>query len=339
MTRRPQLVLDRPGVPRRSFGNTGSSGADNGANSKRDPLPPPSYSEVEGLDLPDYRDLEFADEQFKLDHEEEEVMEVRGKADVYAVDKEIARGHSHLEREGHVGDAWIGGSAEQVEEEIRQCLHHETSGTVPKMNATEKSGDIATSSVSVQIYGANQEENSGNQTVDDTEKEEIGKEEGSEKEAKDDPSAAEQVASHLVDEPAVLEVKQIASFNCGTRSRKHDESEKGGEDMSDGGEVDKGGMSGEDRENVGFFVTGENKEEKLRWRGKGGSETEEESRRGNTWRRDVEQEGDETKDEEESKDEYVRREERGEEVDTVAEFRPLRDTVLIQNGDVRGTQV
>ena len=325
MTRRPQLVLDRPGVPRRSFGNTGSSGADNGANSKRDPLPPPSYSEVEGLDLPDYRDLEFADEQFKLDHEEEEVMEVRGKADVYAEDKEIARGHSHLEREGHVGDVWIGGGGEQVEEEIRQCLHQETSGTVPKMNANEKSGDIATSSVSVQIYGANQEES--------------GKGEGSEKEAKDDPSAAEQVAPHLVDEPAVLEVKQIASFNCGTRRRKHDESEKGGEDMSDGGEVGKDGMRGEDLENVGFFVTGENKEEKLRWRGKGGSETEEESRRGNTWRRDVEREEDETKDEEESKDEYVRREERGEEVDTVAVFRPFRDTFLIQNGDVRGTQV
>merc|ERR1719367_487660 len=93
MTRRPQLVFDRPGMARRSFGNPSTSaGTSSGANAKRDPLPPPSYSEVEGLDLPDYRDLEFADENFKLDCEQEEVV-VRGKVDVFSLDKETERGH------------------------------------------------------------------------------------------------------------------------------------------------------------------------------------------------------------------------------------------------------
>ena len=106
MTRRPQMVFDRPGVPRRSFGNPSSSGAATGANSKRDPLPPPSYSEVEGLDLPDYRDLEFADESFKLDHVDEEDVVVRRKADVYVVDKE--KRNSHLQGEVGKGKSIVG---------------------------------------------------------------------------------------------------------------------------------------------------------------------------------------------------------------------------------------
>ena len=118
MTRRPQLVFDRPGVPRRSFGNPASasgtsSGAASGANSKRDPLPPPSYSEVEGLDLPDYRDLEFADENFKLYHEDEEEV-VRRKADI--VDTEVVRGDSYLQREAAGGEGF--GDREEEEEEV-----------------------------------------------------------------------------------------------------------------------------------------------------------------------------------------------------------------------------
>jgi len=91
MMRRPPLVVDRlPGEVRtRSFGNP--AGAPGGATSKRDPLPPPSYSEVEGLDLPDYRDLEFADESFKVGYENEEAV-VRHTAEEYNEDKDIERG-------------------------------------------------------------------------------------------------------------------------------------------------------------------------------------------------------------------------------------------------------
>ena len=89
----------------RSFGNP--AGAPGGATSKRDPLPPPSYSEVEGLDLPDYRDLEFADESFKVGCEDEEAV-VRHTAEEYNEDKDIERGKNLPQGEESGGGGGIG---------------------------------------------------------------------------------------------------------------------------------------------------------------------------------------------------------------------------------------
>ena len=89
----------------RSFGNP--AGAPGGATSKRDPLPPPSYSEVEGLDLPDYRDLEFADESFKVGYEDEEAV-VRHTAEEYNEDKDIERGKNLPQTEASDGGGGIG---------------------------------------------------------------------------------------------------------------------------------------------------------------------------------------------------------------------------------------
>ena len=89
----------------RSFGNP--AGASGGATSKRDPLPPPSYSEVEGLDLPDYRDLEFADESFKVGYEDEEAV-VRHTAEEYNEDKDIERGKNLPQGEESGGGGGIG---------------------------------------------------------------------------------------------------------------------------------------------------------------------------------------------------------------------------------------
>ena len=89
----------------RSFGNP--AGAPVGATSKRDPLPPPSYSEVEGLDLPDYRDLEFADESFKVGCEDEEAV-VRHTAEEYNEDKDIERGKNLPQTEASGGGGGIG---------------------------------------------------------------------------------------------------------------------------------------------------------------------------------------------------------------------------------------
>ena len=89
----------------RSFGNP--VGAPGGATSKRDPLPPPSYSEVEGLDLPDYRDLEFADESFKVGYEDEEAV-VRHTAEEYNEDKDIERGKNFPQSEESDGGGGVG---------------------------------------------------------------------------------------------------------------------------------------------------------------------------------------------------------------------------------------
>ena len=89
----------------RSFGNP--AGAPGGATSKRDPLPPPSYSEVEGLDLPDYRDLEFADESFKVGCEDEEAV-VRHTAEEYNEGKDIERGKNLPQSEESAGGGGIG---------------------------------------------------------------------------------------------------------------------------------------------------------------------------------------------------------------------------------------
>ena len=92
-------------VRTRSFGNP--AGAPGGATSKRDPLPPPSYSEVEGLDLPDYRDLEFADESFKVGYENEEAV-VRHTAEEYNEDKDIERGKNFPQSEESGGGGGVG---------------------------------------------------------------------------------------------------------------------------------------------------------------------------------------------------------------------------------------
>ena len=89
----------------RSFGNP--VGAPGGATSKRDPLPPPSYSEVEGLDLPDYRDLEFADESFKVGYEDEEAV-VSHTAEEYNEDKDIERGKILPQTEESGGGGGVG---------------------------------------------------------------------------------------------------------------------------------------------------------------------------------------------------------------------------------------
>ena len=95
----------------RSFGNP--AGAAGGATSKRDPLPPPSYSEVEGLDLPDYRDLEFADESFKVGYEDEEAV-VRHTAEEYNEDKDIERGKNLPQSEASGGGGLGGIGLEQL---------------------------------------------------------------------------------------------------------------------------------------------------------------------------------------------------------------------------------
>ena len=354
MTRRPQLVFDRPGVPRRSFGNPAASGASSGANSKRDPLPPPSYSEVEGLDLPDYRDLEFADENFKLDCDEEVV---RRKADAYAVDKEMERGDSHFGYEVTSGEG--GEEEDQGGRIISRKTGQEQRGTLPKMNTTEKSGEAdltSRRSIFVQIDEAeNQIVVTENQMVD-TELEEGGRAILGKVSVKDDRNVVEHVAllEPVLDQPGVSELQ-------------HNEREnEGEEDILDGTEMDMDkGMRREDGEKEAS-AKGEEYKEEIReekkkngvanmeehfmremgnWEGgkgigdtAGGESTEEYvTREGEKEeRREMKGEGDKEKEEKVKKEKKVeRREEEGEKEPVP----PVWDTVLVQHGDVQGTQV
>ena len=355
MTRRPQLVFDRPGVPRRSFGNPSASGASSRANSKRDPLPPPSYSEVEGLDLPDYRDLEFADENFKLDCDEEEV--VRRKADVCAVDKEIEVGDSHLHYEV------TRGASGEVEEQMGQRFGQETEdeerGTLRKMNTTEKSGEADLTSrrlIFVQIDEAeNQIVVTENQMVD-TELEEGGRAILGKVSVKYDQNVVKHMAllESVLDQPGVSELQN---------NERENERE---EDSLDGTEMDMDKeMRREDREKEAS-AKGEEYKEEIReekkknkvanmeehfmremgnWEGgkgigdtAGGESTEEYvTREGEKEeRREMKGEGDKEKEEKVKKEKKVeRREEEGEKEPVP----PVWDTVLVQHGDVQGTQV
>ena len=358
MTRRPQLVFDRPGVPRRSFGNPSASGASSGANSKRDPLPPPSYSEVEGLDLPDYRDLEFADENFKLDCDEEVV---RRKADAYAVDKEMERGDSNLRHEV------ARGASSEVEEDryhnvsrrFDQETEDEQRGTLPKMNTTEKSGEAGVTSrrsIFVQIDGAeNQIVVTENQLVD-TELEEGGRAILGKGSVKDDRNVVKHMAllEPVLDQPGVSELQNNEREN------------EGEEDSLDGTEMDMDKeMRREDREKEAS-AKGEEYKEEIReekkkngvanmeehftremgkWEGgkgmgdtAGGESTEEYvTREGEKEeRREMKGEGDKEKEKLVRKENKVeRREEEGEKEPVP----PVWDTVLVQHGDVQGTQV
>ena len=360
MTRRPQLVFDRPGVPRRSFGNPASasgtsSGAASGANSKRDPLPPPSYSEVEGLDLPDYRDLEFADENFKLYQEDDkEVVVVRRKADV--VDNEIERGDGYLQREAAGGEGIGVGEEEEedvgegvISQERRRRFDQETEeeqrGTLrrPKMNTTEKSGEVdETSRRSIYV----EMDEAKNQVVD-----------------------SEQVA--LVDQPEVLELedngelKQMAIGRLdGKRKqkeskRKHTEigNEEEEERLDGIGTDKKEEMRGEEKE---AYARGDDcEEERIEMRREGGKKEKENGvggMEGNLTRKGTVVGGENMRDAtEEKKEEHVRSEAgEGEEKEERREMKevgdkekekkedsvpPLWDTVLVQNGDARGTQV
>ena len=357
MTRRPQLVFDRPGVPRRSFGNPSASGASSRANSKRDPLPPPSYSEVEGLDLPDYRDLEFADENFKLDCDEEEV--VRRKADVYAVDKEMERSDLHYEVTRGAGGEVEEQRGRVISQEQSQETGQEERGTLPKMIVTEKNGEADVTSrrsIFVQIDGAeNQIVVTENQMVD-TELEEGGRAILGKVSVKYDQNVVKHMAllESVLDQPGVSELQN---------NERENERE---EDSLDGTEMDMDKeMRREDREKEAS-AKGEEYKEEIReekkknkvanmeehfmremgnWEGgkgigdtAGGESTVEYvTREGEKEeRREIKGEGDKEKEEKVKKEKKVeRREEEGEKEPVP----PVWDTVLVQHGDVQGTQV
>merc|ERR1712192_43865 len=161
----------------------------------------------------------------------------------------------------------------------------------------------------------------------------------------------EQVA--LVDQPEVLELEDDEELK--QSKRKHTESGNyGEEDRLDGIETDKEEMIVEDKE---VSARGEDyKEERIGARGEGGGKKKENGVGSDTVMEVTWEGGEDLRDEkEEYKEEYGRSEAGGgEEMEERREMKgvkdnekekkensvpPLWDTVLVQNGDTRGTQV
>jgi len=228
---------------------------------------------------------------------------VRRKADVCAVDKDIEVRDSHQYEVTRV-------SSGEVEEQMGQRFGQETEdeerGTLRKMNTTEKSGEADVTSrrsIFVQIDEAeNQIVVTENQMVD-TELEEDGRAILGKVSVKDDQNVVKHMAllEPVLDQPGVSELQNNEREN------------EGEEDGLDGTEMDMDkGMRREDREREASAKGKEYKEEMRE--GEGDKEQEEKVRKENKGER---------------------REEEGEREPVP----PVWDTVLVQHGDVQGTQV